>query len=158
VWRLFRNRLPTKDNLVRRRILQVQEAVCVAGCGEIKSATHLFLNCDTFSSLWAHLLQWLGLSTVLSGDIRHHFTQFTYMAGLPRPTHSYLRIIWFASMWTIWKERNNCVFQHSVSYPSSVAEKVKLLSFLWLTSKQTTFSYTFHDWWKHSLLCMGVQM
>jgi len=50
VWRLLRNRLPTKYNLVRRRIIQVQEAACAAGCGEIESVNRLFLNCDTFSS------------------------------------------------------------------------------------------------------------
>jgi len=130
----------------------------VAGCGEPKSATHLFLDYDTFSSLWAQVLLWLGISSVLSGDIRHHYTQFTNMAGLPRVTHSFLRIIWFASVWAIWKERNNHVFQNTVSDSSIIAEKVKLNSFLWLKSKQSIFIYSYHDWWKHPLLCMGVQV
>ncbi|XP_024632636.1 uncharacterized protein [Medicago truncatula] len=34
VWRLMRNRLPTKDNLVRRRVLPPNGVVCVLGCGE----------------------------------------------------------------------------------------------------------------------------
>jgi len=71
--------------------------VC-AECGEPETATHLFLYCDIFSSLWAQVLHWLGISSILSGDIQHHFTQFTNMAGLLRVTHSFLRIIWFASV------------------------------------------------------------
>jgi len=66
------------------------------------------------------------------------------MAGLPRATRSFLKIIWFASVWAIWKERNNRVFQNTVSDSSILVEKVKLNSFLWLKSKQTTFSYSFH--------------
>jgi len=33
VWRLLRNRLPTKDNLVRRRVLHHDDTACVGGCG-----------------------------------------------------------------------------------------------------------------------------
>jgi len=98
----------------------------------------------------------LGISSVQSGDIRHHFIQFSNMAGLPRVTHSFLRIVWFASFWAIWKERNYRVFQNTASNSSILSEKVKLNSFLWLKSKQATFSYSYHDWWKNQLLCMGV--
>jgi len=93
----------------------------VFGCGEPESVSHLFLGCDTFSSLWGRVLHWLGISLVLSGDIRHHFTQFTNMADLPSATHSFLKIIWFASVWAIWKERNNRVFQNTVSDSSILA-------------------------------------
>ena len=41
-WRLLRNRLPTKDNLVQRGILIPKDGMCVAGCNVIESATHLF--------------------------------------------------------------------------------------------------------------------
>ena len=78
------------------------------------------------------------------------------MAGLPRSTYLHLRVIWFASVWVIWKERNNRVFNNVVSTPAVLLEKVKLNSFLWLKSKQTPFSYSYHDWWKHHLLYMSV--
>jgi len=80
------------------------------------------------------------------------------MVGLPRVTHSFLRIIWFASVWVSWKEKNNRVF-HTTAYDFSIlAEKVKLNYFLWLKSSQATFSYSYHDWWKHSLSCMGARV
>jgi len=107
VWRLLRNRLPTKDNLVRRRVLPLDSAVCVSGCGEQKSANHLFLKCVHLSSIWSQVWLWLGISSVLPGDIRHHLRQFSNMAGLPRATYIFMKIIWFASVWVLWKERNN---------------------------------------------------
>jgi hypothetical protein len=69
VWRLLRNRLPTKDNLVRRRVLQISESACVSGCGVTETASHLFLGCHILGSLWYHIWQWLGISTVCSGDL-----------------------------------------------------------------------------------------
>ena len=62
VWRLLHNRLPTKDNLVRRRVLHQDDAACVSGCGNSETATHLFLECPIFSSLWSQVWHWLGIS------------------------------------------------------------------------------------------------
>jgi len=48
VWRLFRNRLPTKDNLLRRHVLHLDNITCVGGCGSLENAEHLLLGCDFF--------------------------------------------------------------------------------------------------------------
>jgi len=68
VWRLLWNRLPTRDNLVQRRVLGLADSACVSGCGEQGTTSHLFCGCLIFSSLWDHILHWLGLSMVFPGD------------------------------------------------------------------------------------------
>nr|ABD33014.1 hypothetical protein MtrDRAFT_AC150798g19v2 [Medicago truncatula] len=78
------------------------------------------------------------------------------MARMPRSSHLFQTIIWFVAAWVIWKERNNRVFQETVATSFMLIEKVKLNSFLWLKSKHLSFSYNYHDWWKHSLSCMGI--
>ncbi|XP_024636284.1 uncharacterized protein [Medicago truncatula] len=145
VWRLFRNRLPTKENLVHRRVIQPDNVACASRCGHPETAKHLFLDYNIFGSLWYHVWLWLSISFVNPGDIRHHFQQFTNMARLPRATHLFLRIIWFATAWVLWKERNNHDFQNTVCYSSILLEKVKLNSFSWLKAKETTFNYNYHD-------------
>ncbi|KAK2430956.1 hypothetical protein QL285_029238 [Trifolium repens] len=47
-WRLLRDRLPTKTNLVSRGILPPDLHFCASGCGDIETAQHLFLSCGTF--------------------------------------------------------------------------------------------------------------
>jgi len=37
--------------LVQRRVIQLQDSVCVSGPGASESSTHLFLGWDTSSSL-----------------------------------------------------------------------------------------------------------
>jgi len=101
VCRLLRNRLPTKDNMVHRGILLSTNAACVGGCVDFEFATHLFLHCNVFGSLWSLVRNWLGISSVPFGDPRSHFIQFTKMAGMPRVSHLYFRIIWFATICVI---------------------------------------------------------
>jgi len=67
-------------------------------------------------------------------------------------------IIWFATVWMIWKDRNNRVFQNPVSTPLMPIEKIHQLSFLWLKSKQVNFDYIYHDSCNQPLLCIGVRM
>jgi len=50
-WRLFRNRWPTKDNLVRRDIINMDDQLCVSGCGQIETIDHLIIHCPVFGNL-----------------------------------------------------------------------------------------------------------
>jgi len=101
VWRLLRNMLPTKENLLQQGILLLTDDMCVAGCDDIESTTHLFLHCNIFSVLWSNVRTWLGIYSVPSGDLRHHFIQFTNMVGMPRSSHVFITVIWFAIVWVI---------------------------------------------------------
>jgi len=78
---------------VQQRVLLLADATCVSGCGEEETTTHLFCGCNIFSSLWDHILHWLGLSVVFPDDLRQHLIQFTNLAGLPKTTHHFLKVI-----------------------------------------------------------------
>jgi len=51
-WQLFRDRLSTKDNLLRRGVITNDSRLCVAGCASEENAAHLFLHCPFFGSPW----------------------------------------------------------------------------------------------------------
>ena len=101
VWRLLRNRLPTGDNLSRRGVLHSDASICAAGCDVAETALHLFIKCDFSSRFWTEVWFWLGIYDVSPGDLRNHFLQFTRMAGMPRTSHMFLKIIWCAVVWVI---------------------------------------------------------
>ena len=58
-WRLFRDRLPTKDNLLRRGVINYDSKTCVAGCDLAESSPHLFLHCIIFGSVWHLIYSWI---------------------------------------------------------------------------------------------------
>jgi len=93
---------------------------------------------------------------VFSGSVKDHFFQFIHLAGMSRASHFYLKVIWMACIWETWKERNNYVFKNVVINPLSIVEKVKLNSFLWLSSNVVPIPFDFHDWWRYPLPCMGI--
>ena len=80
-WRLFRDRLPTKDNLHRRGVIAADDRLCVGGCGLLESSTHLFLHCNIFGDVWHLIHRWLGVCTVLPYDPTDSLIQFGSLGG-----------------------------------------------------------------------------
>jgi hypothetical protein len=156
VWRLLRNRLPTRGNLLRRNILHGNNSMCAIGCDVTETASHLFLWCGNSFTLWSLVAAWLGLSLAYSNDLRQHYIQFCSMAGFPRCTHPYFTTIWYACVWVIWKDRNKRIFQNEASHAVNLLEKIKCNSFVWMKAEFISFNYSYYDWWTRPLLCMGV--
>ncbi|GAU24552.1 hypothetical protein TSUD_148930 [Trifolium subterraneum] len=90
VWRIMRDRLPTKENLAAQDIITPVAHLCVSGCGDIESAQHIFLSCNTFGSLWSFVRSWIGFSAADPQSVPDHFLQFTYSLGGTRARRSFL--------------------------------------------------------------------
>lgn len=61
-WRLLRDRLPTRKQLLRRKIiLQNQEALCVFCEQHIEEPNHLFILCPKIQRLWLSIIQHLEI-------------------------------------------------------------------------------------------------
>jgi hypothetical protein len=72
-WQLLLNRIQTKDNLCRRRIIQHQNINCVL-CGLVEeSALHLFLHCEKTALVWYAIMKWLGLVIIVPHNLISSF-------------------------------------------------------------------------------------
>ncbi|KAK2413211.1 hypothetical protein QL285_035944 [Trifolium repens] len=154
-WRLQRDRLPTKTNLVTRGILSAAAHLCVSGCGEVESAHHLFLTCCTFGPIWPLVHAWIGVPVVECVSLRDHFVQFTFSAGGSRARRSFLQLIWLACVWVVWTERNHRLFRGTASTLHQLLDKIKLFSFRWLKTTNVTLVSNCHSWWSSPMLCLG---
>lgn len=92
MWRFFRNRLPTKDNLQRRGVIPLDAQLCVAGCGQNEIANHQIIHCPTFGSLWQLVKSWLGVYSVDPLHVMDHFEQFIYALGGQISRRSFLHM------------------------------------------------------------------
>ncbi|GAU48788.1 hypothetical protein TSUD_406310 [Trifolium subterraneum] len=95
-WRLLRDRLPTKVNLISRGILPMEDHLCVSGCGAVESAQHVFLSCSTFRPLWNMVNSCICSSLATAQTPSDHFVQFTTSAGGTRGCRSFMQLIWLA--------------------------------------------------------------
>jgi len=155
-WRLFRDKLPTKDNLLRRGVIPLDSRLCIVGCNSLETTTHLFLHCSTFGSVWQYLLRWLGFLTTLPLGVIDHFNQFFLDDGTVKARGAILQVIWFATTWEIWKERNNRLFNGKQSSILQVVDKIKSLAFMWLKEKYPTLPFNLHAWWLSPFTILGI--
>ncbi|CAJ2669290.1 unnamed protein product [Trifolium pratense] len=155
-WRLLRDRLPTKANLVHRGILSTEAHFCVSGCGEVESAQHLFLYCSSFGSLWSLVSSWIGSSLVTAQTLSEHFVQFTDSAGGSRARRSFMQLVWLACVWVVWTERNHRLFTGSANSVQHMLDKIKTFSYRWLKATSSSLALNCHRWWSSPLLCLGL--
>jgi len=80
VWRLFQNKLPTKDDLSKRGINLSASLLCVGGCGKVEE-----------------------------GGIEH-FYLFKGLANDIKKAREMLVVIWFRNISVIWKARSAMIF------------------------------------------------
>ena len=155
-WRLFCDRLPTKDNLHHRGVLDSVSTFCVAGCDAVESSQHLFLHCNTFGSVCHFIYSWLGISAVVPAQVLAHFNQFNISGGIVKKRRSISQVIWFATVWEIWKERNNRLFNNKACSVIQVVDKIKSLAFMWLKAKFVTLPFNYHGWWLSPFTMLGI--
>ena len=63
-WRIWTNRNPSRDDLVRRGILVESQNSCPLDCGKEESDDHIFFECPSLVLAWSEVLGWLNISYV----------------------------------------------------------------------------------------------
>jgi len=71
---VFSATLPTKGNLVRIRVLQAGDNICVGGCGSLVTVDHLFLGYNFFGGLWPLVWKWLRIYSFDYGVVKDLFS------------------------------------------------------------------------------------
>jgi hypothetical protein len=154
-WRLLRNRLPTKSNLVAKGIIHTWTDLCVAGCGQVETADHLFTSCFAFVSLWQQVRHWIGFVGADINIVADHLVQYTHMTGGGKAKRSFMQLIWLLTTWVVWNERNNRLFNNVITDVPRLLDKIKSLSLAWLLAKKAVFVFGTQRWWSSPLACLG---
>ncbi|GAU43075.1 hypothetical protein TSUD_194290 [Trifolium subterraneum] len=97
-WQLLQDRVPTRQNLLRRRVLREASLSFCALCGDIvESVDHFFITCDCISIFWYNLTRWLGFELVSPSSIA---SLFEWFLGLGVGTKSRLGwlLIWHVAV------------------------------------------------------------
>ena len=145
-WRLLKDRIPVKKNLVRRQILLKEEALYVF-CGVNEESTeHLFTRCQWSSKIWMHVLDWVGISTALHRDCSLHFQQFRDLFSNCKKRKEAWVVIWHSTVWSVWLRRNKLIFKSDLESEADTLQLIKWRAWWWLRSKYKGFSYPLCSW------------
>ncbi|KAF1886758.1 hypothetical protein Lal_00045995 [Lupinus albus] len=158
-WRLFQNRIPTKDALLRQGFSSSDSGgILCPFCNEHPESTdHLFSSCSLSYLVWQMIYKWLGISVVLPNTPSHHLS---YHLGLvkDRKSWKFWSVIWFATIWAIWLSRNDFIFNNVNSSLLHILDSAKLKSWLWIKSQRGLNSTIYSDWLCKPLECLSIVM
>jgi len=145
-WKLLLDRIPTKVNLARRRILPEEASNRCVFCDQAgETSSHLFLYCVWTFHVWSLVCGWLEINSITPQTLFQHFECWNGVIGRKRLRKGFW-LVWHASLWVIWKARNDRIFNNLIKEPSEIAEEIKVLSWRWFLSRVKSPPCLFYEW------------
>ncbi|XP_058770110.1 uncharacterized protein LOC131643803 [Vicia villosa] len=156
-WRVLHNRLPSKDQLVKRGIINnSQDKWCVLCMEEVKDLNHLLFKCGVSLKVWSGIFAWLGLQNMLLLDGVYHLEQLC-LALKGRVNKKKLCNIWLATVWTIWNTSNKIIFNEGVLAIDDVTTNIKVTSWIWQAIGSSGEKVSpFYNWYQAPLISINV--
>jgi hypothetical protein len=152
-WQLLLDRIQTKDNLFKRRLIQPDQLRCVMCNQNLESAKHLFLHCAVAGKVWFEINKWLGFYLVTPPNLFISFALWT-TCGRNKFEKAGPRLIWFACIWVLWRSRNDCVFNSDVVNHMLIVDKIKLVSWQWFIGRLATNPCLLYEWQWSPIDCL----
>ncbi|KAF1868903.1 hypothetical protein Lal_00048182 [Lupinus albus] len=149
-WRLFQDRIPTKDALSRRGVTTIgTDDILCSFCREhSESSHHLFSSCSFTFSVWQLVYNWLGISVVLHHNTSTHFLNHM---GLVKDKKCYKvwSVVWLATVWAIWLSRNDLIFNSNLNTPQQILDSAR---------NGMDFTTPNCDWVANPLTCLNITL
>lgn len=143
-WMSFLGKLKTGDYLLRIGILHNHHDALCKFCGEcIESINHSLLHCNLTWIVWCKVLDWWGIQWVLPPTIpdllhwwgNHGFKSLAKLAWECIP---------LTVLWSLWKMRNEFIFQDQPLNWDEIIELIKLRVAFWIKNSENT-DYSIND-------------
>ncbi|XP_058765343.1 uncharacterized protein LOC131638811 [Vicia villosa] len=155
VWRMWQNKIPTRDDLIKQGIAAESQGSCPFGCGKEESVNHIFFECLIATFSWSDIVRWLNIKGVFHNTATQNFYLFAYFNNSGRSIQEKFLVIWYACVWIIWKRRNDIVFKKKHKLGEAFIYDIQLTSWWWLRSKVKRFQYSFYQWIFNPKACLG---
>lgn len=129
--------------------------MCCVLCGhEIETTSHLFLHCEFALLIWHKVFDWLGINFITPHNLLTHFACWGEEVH-PRRLRKAFWLVWHASLWMIWKERNAWIFNNHLKCVEEVVDEVKAVSWYWALSRLRISSCLFYEWCWNPKECLN---
>jgi hypothetical protein len=64
-------------------------------------------------------------------------------------------MVWLATVWVLWKVRNDNIFNRKIHVVEEIVEEIKVLSWRWLLSRTQFPVCLFYEWSWNPILCLS---
>ncbi|KAJ0469905.1 putative reverse transcriptase zinc-binding domain-containing protein [Helianthus annuus] len=133
VWRLIQDKLPTNAALNRRNVI-IEDNRCKMCGDEEESAFHLFASCRIAEQIWEFITRWCRIKQVPVLELK----DLANIHKCNRGSHRWkktVNLVTQATIWVIWRSRNEAVFEGKQPYVNRMKEEIKMFGYMWLKSR-----------------------
>lgn len=158
VWLSILGKINSRSKLASIGVIPPDQDICGLCQHHSETSSHLFLHCSWAWALWTWWLKLWNLSWVPPSSLKEMFHQWHYIGGT-----RFFKKIWYASffiiIWTLWKERNERIFNDSSSSSNNLQNLVLLRLSWWLKAWEEKFPYSASEIIQnpHCLQWMGLE-
>jgi hypothetical protein len=104
-WKLFLNRVPTRDNLSLRNVLPVEAPnSCVLCDRDVETDRHLFRHCEMATEVWREVMRWFGSSFLTPPYFFIHWKCWSGSESNKKIWKG-LWLVLHTTMWVMWRAR-----------------------------------------------------
>jgi len=139
-WKMLLDRIPTWLNLSRRHALPSEVPLsCVLCERDVETMNHLFMHCENMF--------------ITPHNLFIHWECWNAVSSNKKLTRG-LRLIWHATIWLIWKARNDKIFNTKDMEVSKLVEDIKVLSWRWPLTRVKSNACLFYEWCWDPMACL----
>ncbi|KAJ0495910.1 putative reverse transcriptase zinc-binding domain-containing protein [Helianthus annuus] len=154
VWRLIQDKVPTVSALAQRNVF-VANSRCKLCEEEYESALHLFGSCHVAIELWDFISKWCRIHPIFILELEDLANIHKRNRGSKR-WEKVVSMVTQATIWVIWRSRNDAVFNDKRSNVNRMKEEVKMYGYMWLKSRVKLKCLSWDNWCDFNLLCLDV--
>ncbi|XP_076892373.1 uncharacterized protein LOC143544101 [Bidens hawaiensis] len=143
-WRAAQERLPTLMALAARNI-HLESTRCPL-CGDYdETSDHLFVSCQSSQVIWQVIAQWCKVPTLYAFSIKDLLDFHLTIQGTEK-RRKVIHAMVLITIWSIWKLRNDRVFNQAETLHSKTIEEIKSLGYLWVRCRSKESDITWNSW------------
>ena len=144
VWRMERNRLPTRLNL-RDKGIALDSVLCPVCSGVGESSDHLIASCPIVLPLWAKVASWWNVPPPPAPSIGS-LLKWSTDSSLSKTHKVRFEAVVFVVCWVIWSFRNKLLFGSVNPRKDELFDDIRYYSFLWISNRDRNSNFSWVDW------------
>ncbi|GJZ77394.1 RNA-directed DNA polymerase, eukaryota [Tanacetum coccineum] len=146
IWRARQDCLPTKTNLVHRGV-NVESCICSTCSSDEEDINHSLFCCNLAQQILVRICRWWDIQAIGWSSFQEWYTWFESIR-LPLKVKSMLEGVFFVAWWSIWRFRNQIIFDDIHPRRSVIFDDIVFRAFNWCNSRCHKV-FTWENWLKN---------
>ncbi|KAK1436346.1 hypothetical protein QVD17_02125 [Tagetes erecta] len=143
-WRAEKDRIATRLALSYRGI-PLDSTRC-PHCGDYdESANHLLVSCYIAHLVWQHISSWCKIPPLFAFTTKDILEAHKHI-NVSSKKKKIIQAIILTACWSLWKTRNERIFEDKEVILSNLLQDIRSLGFIWIKNRSSLKSVMWKDW------------